>query len=86
MAVGDSMQRGATGSGREYYLRDRALSRQEIDVFVDSRVPVLQAVLKWAGQVTGQSKVIYFETTNKVYFAQLKRLMGTFGYHRLHDS
>jgi len=78
--LGDSLQRGVTGAGREYYLRDRALNRQEIDVFIDSRVPVLKAVLKWAEKVTGDCKVIYFETTNQAYFRQLQRLMGTFGF------
>ena len=74
------MQRGTTGSGREYYKRDRALNRGEIDIFVDSRVPILQEVLKWAERVTGKSRVIYFETGDRDYFQELKRVLGTFGF------
>ena len=78
--LGDSMERGVTGSGREYYKRDRALNRGEIDIFVDSRVPVLQEVLKWAEKVTGACRVIYFETGDKAYFTELKRVLGLFGF------
>jgi len=74
------MQRGVTGSGREYYKRDRALNRGEVDIFVDSRVPVLQEVLKWAEKVTGDCRVIYFETGDKDYFSEIKRVMGIFGF------
>lgn len=49
--LGDSRQEFESGSGVQVSLRDRVRAHRSMDVVIDSRAPVLLALLKWTGRL-----------------------------------
>jgi hypothetical protein len=82
--LGNSMEVTQTGGGHSYTIRHRVRYAKEMDVLVDSRAPVLSKLLDWCASVTAgkkdDDKKIFFQTSSREYFLNLKSLLKQYGY------
>ncbi|GMI06218.1 hypothetical protein TrVE_jg10103 [Triparma verrucosa] len=79
--LGDSTEMFASGGGHTRTLRDRVLGSKEADLIVDSRAPVLLAVLQWYDQKHPPSvdpRRLLFFTDSKEYFTHLREILRPF--------
>ena len=73
--------------GKTITLRERANRRREVDVFVDSRAPVLLALLRWCKRITeGEEHKEIVLDTDPEYYAVLQQLLGEYGYTVIDSS
>jgi hypothetical protein len=82
--LGNSMEVTQTGGGHSYTIRHRVRYAKEMDVLIDSRAPVLSKILEWCNSVTAGKQVgekkIFFQTSSREYFLNLKSLLKQYGY------
>jgi hypothetical protein len=74
--IGDADLRTQTGSGKhELTLRQEMNKYKSLEVFIDSKAPLIQGVLDWLGK----NKVVVFHTKNQAYFQTAKALLKGHG-------
>lgn len=88
VVLGDSTEIFRSGGGHSRTLRDRVLGSKEADLIVDSRAPVLLALLHWfdkeygngggGGDEDGTRRRLYFFTDSATYFTNLRELLIPF--------
>jgi hypothetical protein len=81
--LGNSMETATTGGGHSYTLRHRVRYAKEVDVLIDSRAPVLKKILEWCETVVGADRKLFFQTSSREYFLNLKALLKEYGYEIL---
>ncbi|TPX62788.1 hypothetical protein SpCBS45565_g06920 [Spizellomyces sp. 'palustris'] len=76
--LGDMLQKGQTGGGMEYTLRQR-----KVDILIDSKLPILTEIIKWADKIAApgwQLRKVIFETDSQEYFHNLTALLKIYGF------
>ncbi|KAI8920063.1 hypothetical protein DFJ77DRAFT_450924 [Powellomyces hirtus] len=81
--LGDVLQKNTTGGGNEYTLRQRVRFRHEVDILVDSKLPILTKIIEWSDKVAApgwQKRKVVFETDSQEYYHNLSTLLKTYGF------
>ncbi|KAJ3020160.1 hypothetical protein HKX48_001212 [Thoreauomyces humboldtii] len=81
--IGDILQKDSTGGGKEFTLKQRIRFRHEVDILVDSKLPILTEIIKWADATAApgwQERKVVFETDSQEYYQNLSALLGTYGF------
>ncbi|KAJ3160146.1 hypothetical protein HDU86_000982 [Geranomyces michiganensis] len=90
VVLGDVLQKNTTGAGNEYTLRQRVRFRHEVDILVDSKLPILTEIIQWADRAAKpgwwQDRKVVFETDSQEYFHNLSALLQTYGFSVLDIS
>ena len=61
------MQECIGGGAETMSLRDRILLKQEADVLIDAKAPLLLEILKWCKKEVGNSKLLVLDATPEHY-------------------
>ncbi|KAI8591099.1 hypothetical protein BDZ88DRAFT_66388 [Geranomyces variabilis] len=84
VVLGDVLQKNTTGAGNEYTLRQRVRFRHEVDILVDSKLPILTEIIQWADRAVKpgwwQDRKLVFETDSQEYYHNLSALLRTYGF------
>mmetsp|Transcript_31099 Transcript_31099/g.41131 ORF Transcript_31099/g.41131 Transcript_31099/m.41131 type:complete len:508 (-) Transcript_31099:220-1743(-) len=86
----DTMAKFTSGGGATYTLRQRAEEQNEVDIIIDTRVPLNQAIVKWAREKENEKgltkAVVVFDTDNQLYFESLTKMLKGVGYQVIDRS
>ena len=83
--LADSESKQTTGGGQEYTLREHVKEQDSADILIDAKLPLLKAIVEWAQATvalngTPELKKIYFDTSNREYFATVSAMLAVHGW------
>lgn len=90
----DTSQMIVTGSGLKYSIRDHMYKYNEVDILIDAKKPLVEAVTFWAQQTYAKlitrsptaKPIIIFNTNNQEYFKTLKSVLDEKGWTVLDET
>ncbi|KAJ3050538.1 hypothetical protein HK097_008522 [Rhizophlyctis rosea] len=81
--LGDMLQKKQTGGGTEYTLRQRIKLRREVDIFVDSKLPIVTEIVSWCDRTADKgylNRKVIFETDSQEYYHNCKEILQNYGF------
>ncbi|KAJ3044089.1 hypothetical protein HDV00_003193 [Rhizophlyctis rosea] len=81
--LGDMLQKKQTGSGSEYTLRQRVKLRKEVDILVDSKLPIVSEIVSWCDKTANPeylNRKVIFETDSQEYYHNCREILQIYGF------
>eukprot|EP01084_Bolivina_argentea_P275269 469407_1 len=80
--LADSNSKLCSGSGHKYTLKQRINKFNDIDILIDSRRPLIKAIVEWLENtnINNKEKIVLFDTANINYFNNIRAELNRYGW------